>query len=56
MKEWIRRSGLFVIFFGIVILTYAELAKLDSNTLLVVSGAMIFGGFLIYVILNNILD
>lgn len=56
MKEWIKRSGLFIVFCGILILTYAEFSKLDSNTLLLVSGGMIFGGFLIYVILNNILD
>ncbi len=56
MKAFLKRFGLIIIILGILILTYAEFSKIDNNTLLLVSGGMILGGFLFYVVLNNILD
>lgn len=56
MKELIKRSGLVFVVLGVLLLAYAEFSKMDNNTLLMVSGSMIMGGFIIYVILNNIME
>ncbi len=56
MKELFKRIGIFFIIAGIVILGYSEFSGQESNKLLILSGGLIFGGFLVYVILNNILD
>lgn len=56
MKELLKRIGIVFIIIGIVVLGYSELAGMESNKLLMVSGGLVFGGFLVYVILNNILD
>lgn len=56
MKEVLKRIGIFFIVAGIVILGYSEFTSMESNKLLILSGGLIFGGFLVYVILNNILD
>ncbi len=56
MKELIKRIGIVFIVVGIVILGYSEFSGVESNKLLIISGGLIFGGFLVYVVLNNILD
>jgi hypothetical protein len=56
MKELIKRSGLLFIVAGIIILGFSEFKGLESNKLLIISGGLVFGGFILYVILNNILD
>jgi hypothetical protein len=56
MKELIKRSGIIFIIIGIILLGYSEFSGIESNKLLIVSGGLVFGGFLLYVILNNILD
>jgi hypothetical protein len=56
MKEFLKRSGIIFIVLGVLVLGYAEFAKLNNNTFLAVSGMLIFGGFIVYVVLNNILD
>lgn len=56
MKELLKRIGIFFIVAGIVILGYSEFTGIESNKLLILSGGLVFGGFLVYVILNNILD
>jgi len=56
MKELIKRSGIIFIIAGIIILGYSEFSGIESNKLLIASGGLIFGGFVLYVILNNILD
>ncbi len=56
MKELIKRSGIIFIVIGVLVLSYAELAKLNNNTFLLVSAVFIMGGFVIYIVLNNILD
>ena len=56
MKELLKRIGIFFIVAGIVILGYSEFSGLESNKLLILSGGLVFGGFLVYVIMNNILD
>ncbi len=56
MKEFLKRFGIIFIVIGVIILGYTEFAKLESNTMLMVSGGLILVGFLFYVIMNNILD
>ncbi len=56
MKELLKRIGIVFIIVGIVILGYSEFSGVESNKLLILSGGLVFGGFLVYVILNNILD
>jgi len=56
MKELLKRIGIVLIVVGIVILGYSEFSGVESNKLLILSGGLVFGGFLVYVILNNILD
>ena len=56
MKELLKRIGIIFIIAGIVILGYSEFTGLESNKILILSGGLVFGGFLVYVILNNVLD
>ncbi len=56
MKELLKRIGIVFIVAGIVILGYSEFTGLESNKILILSGGLVFGGFLVYVILNNVLD
>ena len=56
MRELIKRSGLIFIVAGIIILGFSEFSGLENNKLLIVSGGLVFGGFILYVILNNILE
>ncbi|RLD32306.1 MAG: hypothetical protein DRI73_07255 [Bacteroidetes bacterium] len=56
MKEFIKRSGIIFIVIGVLVLSYAELAKLNNNVFLLVSAVLIMGGFVIYIVLNNIMD
>ncbi len=56
MKEFLKRFGIIFIFFGVLVLSYTKIFKLESNQLLLISGGLIMGGFIIYVIINNIID
>jgi len=56
MKEFIKRSGIIFILIGVVLLGYTEFSKMESNSMLLISGGLILLGFLFYVIMNNILD
>jgi len=56
MKEIVRRSGVIFIFIGVLLLAFSEFQKLESNQLMLISGSLIMFGFLLYVILNNILE
>lgn len=56
MKEFIKRSGIIFIVIGVLVLSYAEIAKLNNNVFLLVSAVFIMGGFVIYIVLNNLLD
>ncbi len=56
MKEFMKRFGIIFIVIGVLVLSYAELAKLNNNVFLLVSAVFIMGGFVIYIVLNNILD
>lgn len=56
MKDLIKRSGVIFIFIGVLLLAYSEFQKMESNQLLLISGGLIMFGFLLYVILNNIMD
>jgi len=56
MKDIIRRSGVIFIFIGVLLLAFYEFQKLENNQLLLISGGLIMFGFLLYVILNNIME
>lgn len=56
MREYIKRSGVIFIFAGVLLLAYSELQKLENNKLLLISGGLILFGFILYVILNNLMD
>ena len=56
MKDFLKRFGLIFIILGVLVLSYAEIAKLNNNVFLLVSAVLIMGGFVIYVVMNNILD
>jgi len=56
MKELIKRVGLVFIVAGVVLLGVSELGGMESNKILVTSGSLILGGFIVYVILNNIIE
>lgn len=56
MREYIKRSGIIFIFAGVLLLAYSEFQKMESNQLLLISGGLIMFGFLLYVVLNNIME
>lgn len=56
MRELIKRSGIIFIIAGVVLIAYYEMAKLISNNLLILSGSLIFFGFILYLLLNNLLE
>jgi hypothetical protein len=56
MKEFLKKSGLILIIAGIGMLAYTEFSKMENNSMLIFSGALIVFGLLAYVVLNNIID
>jgi len=56
MRDLIKRSGIILIIAGVVLISYYEIANAINNQLLIISGGLIFLGFLLYVILNNVLE
>ncbi|MEE4115495.1 MAG: hypothetical protein V2I37_04970 [Marinilabiliaceae bacterium] len=56
MKALLKRFGYIFVIAGVIILAYSEFSKAENNSLLVLSGAFIVGGLLVYIILNNILE
>ena len=56
MKEFVKRFGIIFIVLGVLVLSYAEIAKLNNNVFLLVSAILISGGFVLYIVLNNIMD
>jgi predicted transporter len=56
MKEFLKKSGLIFIIAGIIVIAYTELMKMESNTMLALSGGLIVFGLLFYVVMNNILE
>ncbi|MBA7588306.1 hypothetical protein ES708_30361 [subsurface metagenome] len=56
MKDLIKRIGLIFIVAGVVLLGVSELGGMESNKILIISGSLILGGFIVYVILNNIME
>jgi uncharacterized protein YybS (DUF2232 family) len=56
MKDFLKRSGLILVIAGIAVLAYTEFSKMENNSMLIVSGALIVVGLLLYVILNNVID
>ena len=56
MNGLLKRFGLLFVLAGIIVLAYSEFSKLESNGLLILSGGLIVGGLVIYIILNTIIE
>ena len=55
MKLFLKRLGIFLVLIGVVILAWSEFSKMENNGLLILSGGLIVGGLVFYIIINNIL-
>jgi putative effector of murein hydrolase LrgA (UPF0299 family) len=56
MKMLLKRLGILFVIAGVIILAYSELSKMETNSLLIVSGGLIVGGLIVYIIFNNIFE
>jgi hypothetical protein len=56
MKEFLKRSGIIFIVLGVIVIGVSEFTSKESNGLLFLSGALIMVGFILYIIMNRILD
>ena len=56
MKMLLKRSGILFVIVGVIILAISEFSKAENNTLLIVSGGLIVGGLIFYILINNILE
>jgi len=56
MKDLLKRFGLLFVLAGVIVLAYSEFSKIESNGLLILSGGLIVGGLVVYIILNTIIE
>ena len=56
MKEFLKRFGIIFIVLGVIVVGVSEFSNKESNGLLLLSGALILVGFVLYIIMNRILD
>ncbi|MEZ4999860.1 MAG: hypothetical protein R2727_04060 [Bacteroidales bacterium] len=56
MKMLLKRSGILFVIAGVIILAISEFSKSESNSMLIVSGGLIVGGLIIYIIINNLIE
>jgi hypothetical protein len=56
MKELIKRVGIVFVVAGVIILGIYEFSGMENNKILVISGGLILGGFIIYLFLNNLIE
>lgn len=56
MKMFFKRFGILIVIAGVIILAYSEFSKLENNSMLILSGGLIVGGLIVYIVLNNILE
>ena len=52
----LKRLGVFFVIAGVIILAYSEFSKVENNNLLIISGGLIVGGLVAYIIFNNIFE
>lgn len=55
MKLFLKRLGIFFVIIGVIVLAWSEFSKMENNNLLILSGGLIVGGLVFYIITNNIL-
>lgn len=55
MKVLLKRLGIFVVLAGVGVLAYSEFNKLENNTMLIWSGALIIVGLLFYILINSLM-
>lgn len=56
LKELIKNSGLIVILIGVIILGVVVITKIETNSHLLLSLALIVGGLLAHIIVNKYID
>ncbi len=56
MKALLKSLGLLFVLAGVIVLVYSEFSKLESNSLLILSGVLIVIGLAAYILLNSILE
>jgi putative effector of murein hydrolase LrgA (UPF0299 family) len=56
MNGLLKRFGLLFVLAGVIVLAYSEFSKHESNGLLILSGGLIVGGLVVYIILNTIIE
>ena len=52
----LKRMGVFFVIAGVIILAYSEFSKIENNSLLIISGGLIVGGLVVYIIFNNFFE
>ncbi len=56
MKALLKRLGIVFVIIGVIVLAISEFSKAESNTMLLLSGGLIVGGLVVYIIINNIIE
>ncbi|MFW6327974.1 MAG: hypothetical protein ACOC2F_06635 [Bacteroidota bacterium] len=56
MQNFLRNLGLFLILAGFILLVVSVIQGMTTNTLLLVSGSLVVGGLLLYIILNRVIE
>ncbi len=56
MKALLKRLGIVFVIIGVIVLAISEFTKTESNTMLLLSGGLIVGGLVVYIIINNIIE
>lgn len=56
LKELIKNSGLIVILIGVIILGVVVITKVETNSHLLLSLALIVGGLLAHIIVNKYIN
>lgn len=56
MKALLKRLGVIFVVIGVIVLAITEFSKTESNTMLLLSGGLIIGGLVVYIIINSIVE
>lgn len=56
MKALLKMVGLVLGIIGVILLAFSEISKMENNGLLILSGGLIIGGLVVYIVLNNLVE
>lgn len=56
MNEFIKYIGIVLVFIGVIILGVYAVQNMTSNTYLILAGSLVFGGLVVHVIVNRVID